>query len=189
LQLKSRNKNLLIRIVLCDQKDSQKRKPMTRRVRPPCSNKAANQPTGANPSTDTPMVTPGAFNSQTAKDMAMPFEKNCPIGRQRSFVNRTGVHPNLDPLMQRALGIIDLPTVYTQDELKRSILDKTDQVLNSFERAGICNSGAAARFWPSINLKKISRGEARLLVAERLYKNHSRWDIYSAGGADYDLYS
>ena len=97
-------------------------------------------------------------------------------------------YPALDPITQKALRVLDLPKIYNEAELRASIDKSANHFLSITDYYSLSPAESARRMaWTNIP-DCLTRNDAKILIAKRLYRNHIGTEAYSIGGAEHDLY-
>jgi hypothetical protein len=107
---------------------------------------------------------------------------------QKTSNYRATVYHHLDPLTQRALGVLRLPTVHTTNTLHDAVAASADRYLTVFCQEGFSAADAARRMNAYTGKADINIAHATLLLERQLLRNHANFDQYCCGGADYDCY-
>lgn len=107
---------------------------------------------------------------------------------QKTSSCRETVYHHLDPLTQRALGVLRLPTVHTTNTLRDAVAASADHYLAVFCREGFSAADAARRMSAYTGTDDINIAQATLLLERQLMRNHANFDQYCCGGAEHDIY-
>ena len=118
------------------------------------------------------------MRNNTTRGLLPHYESN-KEGTRRSI--------GVNPLQQRAFGILRLPPRHTDADLADAVTESAARFSEVFMRAGYTPTQAARSIGALDTNAEITPAMADVLIKRTLLRNHISFDVFTCGGAWHDF--